>query len=242
MRGSGREWIPEAIPRVLEESRAFVSGLILNFALVAGVVAFGWGLTEIALIYLIETAIVCLLFFSVALFTPQPVDDLEGDSWDGDPTPLRPVPLLPPVYWRNIKLAGKKAIVPGVLIWGVARPVVSSYGIDSGLPVSVGLAIAGIFFFQLTRVWRYFIAGRSYRDKSPADAMEFAFAPVLELYLMLIYVIAPVTFVLAGIAFAAGTDLNSRAVLLVYLIPMGVIRAWIESLDPQTDDLEIGLD
>jgi hypothetical protein len=69
--------------------------------------------------------------------------------------------------------------------------------------------------------------------------MAFAFAPVVELYMMLIYVIAPVTFVLVGIAFAMDTELNSPLVLLFYLIPMGAIRAWIGSLDPQTDDLEI---
>lgn len=240
MQESSRGWITEAIPRLLGEFRAFVSGLTLNFALVAGVVALGWGLTEIALIYLIEITIINLLFFSVALFTPQPVDDLDGDSWDDDPTPIQPVALVPPVYWRNIKLVGKKALVPSVLIWGVARPVVSSYGVDSGLPVSLGLAIAGTCLFQLIRVWRYFIADQSYQDKSPADAMEFAFAPVLELYLILMYVITPVTIVLAGIAFAMDTNLNSRAILLVYLVPIGVIRAWIGSLNPQTDDLEIG--
>lgn len=239
MRESSREWILETVPGVLRESRDFVSGLVLNLALIVGVIVFRWSLVEIALIYLIEIAIINLLFLSVALFAPQPVDDRDGDSWVGEPTPLQPVALIPPVYWRNIKFVGPKAFGAGVFIWAVTRPVVSSYGLDSGVPLSVGLAIAGSVFFQLTRVWRYFIANQSYRDKSPADAMVFAFAPVGELYLMLIYVIAPVTVVLAGIVFAMDTNLNSRAVLLVYLVPMGVIRAWIGSLDPQTDDIEI---
>jgi len=34
-------------------------------------------------------------------------------------------------------------------------------------------------------------------------------------------------------------DLGSRAVWLLYLVPMGAIRAWIGSLDPQTDDFSV---
>jgi hypothetical protein len=239
MRERNWKWIVETVSRVLRESREFLSGIVLNLALIIGVVVFRWSLVEIAVIYLIEIAIINLLFFSVALFTPQPVDDLDGDAWETEPTPLQPVALLPPVYWRNVKFAGSKAIGSGIFIGAVMMPVVSSYELDSGLPLSVGLAIAGIVLFQLKRIWRYFVTNQSYRDKSPVDAMAFAFAPVVELYLMFIYVIAPVTFVLVGIAFAMDTDLNSPLVLSFYLIPIGAIRAWIGGLDPQTDELEI---
>jgi hypothetical protein len=214
MRESSRKRFVEMASRVLRESREFVSGIVLNLALITGVVTFRWSLVEIAVIYLIEIVIINLLFFSVALFTPQPVDDLHGDVWDTEPTPLQPVALLPPVYWRNVKFVGSKAIGSGIFIGAVMIPVASSYDLDSGLPLSVGLAIAGIVLFQLRRVWRCIITNRSYRDKSPADAMAFAFPPVVELYMMLIYVIAPVTFVLVGIAFAMDTELNSPLVLL----------------------------
>ena len=237
---SSRTGIVKTVPRVLRESRDFASGCILNLGLITGVVVFEWSLVEIAFIYLIEIAIINLLFFSVALFTPQPVDDLDGGSWNNEPTPLQPIALIPPVYWRNIKFILGKAILAGILIGAVMRPVFSSYGLDSGLPFSVGLAIGSIVFFQLTRVWRYFIANRSYQDKSPADALEFAFVPVVELYLMVFYVAAPITIVLAGIVFAIDTNLNSRAWLLLYLLPMGAIRAWIGSLDPNTDDIDLG--
>ena len=239
MRESSREWVLETAPEVLRESRGFVSGLVLNFALIVGVIVFGWSLVEIAFIYLVEIAIINLLFFSVALFTPQPVDDLDGDSWDEEPTPIQPIALIPPVYWRNIKFVLKRAIIAASLIGIIMRPVVSSYDLDSGVPLSVGLAIAGIVFFQLTRVWRYFIANRSYRDRSPADAMDFAFTPVVELYLMVLYVVAPITFVIGWSAIAMDIDLYSRAVWLLYLVPMGAVRAWIGSLDPRTDDIEI---
>jgi len=237
----GWERVTETVPRALRESRDLVYGLVLNLALITGVIAFGWSLIEITLIYLIEIVIINVVFFSVALFTPQPVDGLDGNSWEEEPTPLQPVALIPPVYWRNIKFILGKAIPAGILIGAVMRPVISTYGLKSGLPVSVGLAIASIGFFQLARVWRHFIADRAYRQKSPGDAMDFAFAPVVELYLMLIYVVAPITVVLASIAFVVGIDLNARAVLLCYLIPMGAIRAWIGSLDPHTDDFEISI-
>ena len=229
----------KTVPSVLRESRDFAFGCVLNLGLIIGVVVFEWSLVEIAFIYFIEIAIIGLLFFFVALFTPQPVDDLDGDSWNTEPTPLQPIAVIPPVYWRNIKFVLGKAIAAGIIIGAVMRPVVSSYGPGSGLPLSVGLAIVSIGLFQLTRVWRHFIANRSYRDRSPADALEFAFVPVVELYLMLLYVVAPVTIVLAGIAFATDADIHSRAWWLLYLLPMGAIRAWIGSLDPQTDDIEI---
>jgi hypothetical protein len=44
------------------------------------VVVFRWSLVEIALIYLIEVAIINLLSFLIALFTAQPVADLDGDA------------------------------------------------------------------------------------------------------------------------------------------------------------------
>ena len=237
---SSRTGIVKTVPRVLRESRDFASGCILNLGLITGVVVFEWSLVEIAFIYLIEISIINLLCFSVALFTPQPVVDLDGSSWNNEPISLQPIALISPVYWRNIKFILGKAILAGILIGAVMRPVFSSYGLDSGLPFSVGLAIGSIVFFQLTRVWRYFIANRSYQDKSPADALEFAFVPVVELYLMLFYVAAPITIVLAGIVFAIDTNLNSRAWLLLYLLPMGAIRAWIGSLDLNTDDIDLG--
>jgi hypothetical protein len=225
----------KTIPGMLRESRDFVSGCILNSALILGVVVFEWSLLEIAVIYLIELAIINLLFFSVALFTPQPVDDLDGDSWDEAPTPIQPIGLIPPVYRRNINFVLRRAIIAAFLLAVIMRPVLPGYDWDSGLPPSVWIAIASTVIFQLARVWRYFIVNRSYRDKSPADAVAFAFVPIFELFLMLFFVVAPVSFVIIG----TGTDLDSRAVWLLYLVPMGAIRAWVGSLDPQTDDFSI---
>jgi|APHM01.1.fsa_nt_gi hypothetical protein len=230
------ETAPEALRGL---SREFVTEAVLNLALIAGVIAFGWNLTEIAVIYLVEIAVIYLLFCFAALFTPQPVDDLDGEAWNADPTPLQPISLFPPIYWRNITFVGAKSLF-GVIVGGVTiPPVFSSYNLGSGLPPSVSLAVASIILFQLTRAWRYFVVDQSYRDKSPADALTLAFAPVTELLVILFGVIAPVTVVLAGVAFAVDTDLNSPLVLLIYLVPIGVVRTWMGSLDPQTDDFQL---
>lgn len=229
----------DTVLRVLTESREFVSGLILNFALIIGVIVFEWSLVEIVVIYIIEVAIISSLFLIVALFTPQPVDDRDGDAWNTEPTPVQLIPFLPPIYWRNIKFIGDKVVFTGILIGILMRTIVFNSEVISELPSSVGVAIAGIVLFQLRRVWRYFIADQSYQNKSPMDAIQFAFAPVTELLFMILYVVVPVTFVVVGTAIALDTEVTSRLVLLLYLVPMGTIRAWIGSLDPQTDDLEI---
>src|SRR6056297_1368967 len=106
----------KTITGMLRESRDFVFACILNSALILGVVVFEWSLVEITVIYLIEIAIINLLFFSVALFTVQPVDDLDGDSWDEEPTPIQPIGLIPPVYWRNFKYVLRKAVIPVFLL------------------------------------------------------------------------------------------------------------------------------
>jgi len=235
MRQSSQAEDSKTIPGMLSESRDFVLGCMLNAGLILGVVVFEWSLLEIGVIYLIEIVIINLLFFSVALFTPKPVDDPDGKSWEEEPTPIQPIGLLPPIYRRNINFVLRKAVIPAFILAVIMRVILPGLEFDSGLSLSVGLAIASIVFFQVSRVWRSFIVNRSYQDKSPADAVAFAFRPVFELFLMLVFVVAPVSFVVIG----TGTDLDSRTVWLFYLIPMGAIRAWIGILDPQTDDFSV---
>ena len=106
----------------LRDSRGFVSGLIVNTALILGVIVFEWSLLEIAVIYLIEVVVINLVFLFVALFTPQSVDDRDGDMWNTKPTPLQPISRLPPIYWRNIKCVGHKAVFTVVFIGGFRLP------------------------------------------------------------------------------------------------------------------------
>ena len=231
--------VTEMIFGVLTESRGFVFRLTLNFALILVVIVLEWGLIEIVVTYLIEIAIIHFIFLIIGLFTPQPLDR-NGDVWDTKPTTLQPIPLLPPVYRRNIRFIGYKSVFPGALIVALIIAIFSNSDVVSALPRSVGVAIVGITLFQLVKVWRYFIVDQSYRDKSPQDAVQFAFAPVGEVLFIMFYAFIPVTFVIVGGVIVADIDLPSRLVLLlVYLVPIGAIRAWMRSLDPQTDDLEM---
>ena len=238
MREGSPRWVTQSVPEALRDpSREFVAGAVLNLVLIAGVVVFGWNLVEIAVIYLVEIVVIYLLFCFAALCTPQPVDNLDGEAWQTEPTPLQPISLFPPVYWRNITFVGSKSIF-SVIVGGVTiPPVFSSSDLGSGLPLSVMIAVVSIIVFQLTRVWQHFIADKSYQNKSPADAMTFAFAPVTELLVISLCVVVPVTVALVAIALILDTDLDSQLVLLVYLVPIGAIRTWIGSLDPQTDDV-----
>lgn len=60
---SSQTGIIRTVPGVLKESGDFVFACILNSALILGVVVFEWSFVEIAVIYLIEIAIINLLFF-----------------------------------------------------------------------------------------------------------------------------------------------------------------------------------
>jgi len=65
--------------RILEAARAFrpfLPGFVLNAGLMVAVVAFDWSLIEIALLYVLKIAVINLVYLSVALFTPQPIEDL----------------------------------------------------------------------------------------------------------------------------------------------------------------------
>ena len=87
--------------------------------------------------------------------------------------------------------------------------------------------------FQLTRVWRHFIADQQYQNRTPAEAAKFGFIPLSELYLILFYVFIPVTFIVVSVAIAMDIDGYSipHFVSLVYLIPVGVIRVYIQGTD-----------
>jgi len=227
MTESGWEQIKQTIPGVLTESSEFVAGLVLNFVLILGVIVFQWNLIEMVVIYVIEVAVISFLFLTVALFTPQPVADRNEDVWKREPIPLQPISSLPPVYWRNVKFVGNKAMFPislFVMMCLIVRNRI--FELASTLRLSVGVVIAGIVLFQLRRVWRHFIADESYRQKSPKDAIQFAFAPVGEMLFVMFYAFIPVTFVIVGGVIMADIDLPSRLVLLlVYLVPIGAIRA-----------------
>jgi hypothetical protein len=224
-----REYLPEHVGTPSD----YTPAVVLNAALVAGTVAFKWNIEELILLYVLEIVIINVVFIGTAFFTPQPIREHlrePDEQWDEEPTPLITFPRLPPIYRRNIRFAAKQIVVTAILAGGlfaVAPPV------GSILTVSTGTAIIGIGIFQLTRVWRHFIADQRYQNRTPAEALKFGFIPLSELYLIVFYVFIPVSVIIVSVAIAMDIDGYSipHFVSLAYLIPIGVIRVYIQGTD-----------
>ena len=73
------------------------------------------------------------------------------------------------------------------------------------------------------------------------DAISFGLVPLTELFLLVVYVVVPVTVGLVIVGVGFGIEFDTRGASLIYLVPMGAIRVWISGLDPQTDDIEISV-
>ena len=231
----------ERILEVVRASRPFLPGLVLNAGLVVAVVVFGWSLLEIAVVYVLEVAVINLVYLAVALFTPQPIEDLDEERWNTAPTPIQPIPQIPPVYLRNARFVLRYVAFVGVLVPILLQRLVSAYGPESLHTASIGIAVVGIVLFELTRVWRYFLRDRSYRAQSPMDAITFGLVPLTELFLLVVYVVVPVTVGLVIVGVGFGIEFDTRSALVIYLVPMGAVRVWISGLDPQTDDIEFSV-
>jgi hypothetical protein len=231
----------DTMREALHASSDYIPGLVWNTVLITVVVGFQWNLLQIAVLYVLEIAVINLLYLLVSLFAPQPISDLDEERWNREPTPVQPVGWVPPVYYRNARFIVRYVLFVGILIPIVLQRLVAQYGLESVLTPSVGLAVVGIILFELRRVWQHFIRDRKYREKSPLEAIQFGFIHVGELFVILVYAIAPVTFILVITATAFGIDYGSRSALLFYLVPIGAIRVWFSSLDPLTDDFEVSI-
>ena len=231
----------ETILEAMRASRPFLPGFVLNAGLIVAVVVFGWSLLEIAVVYVLEVAVINLVYLVVALFTPQPIEDLDEERWNTAPTPIQPISQIPPVYLRNARFALRYVVFVGVLVPFLLQQLVSAYGPELLHTTSIGIAVVGIVLFELPRVWRYFVRDRSYRAQSPMDAVTFGLVPLIELFLLVVYVVVPVTIGLVIVGVGFGVEFDTRGALVIYLVPMGAVRVWISGLDPQTDDIEFSV-
>jgi hypothetical protein len=73
------------------------------------------------------------------------------------------------------------------------------------------------------------------------DAITFGLVPLTELFLLVVYVVVPVTVGLVIVGVGFGIEFDTRSALVIYLVPMGAVRVWISGLDPQTDDIEFSV-
>lgn len=107
------------------------------------------------------------------------------------------------------------------------------------LTSSAGLAVLAVCITQTARVWQQFFADQSYRERSPAEAIKAAQKPLGEALFLLLFVIAPITFVLGVTAIAVAGDggeielssVETGVILLLYVIPIGVFRVWLQDAE-----------
>lgn len=235
----------ETLPDGLVVARDDLSVLVTHLFLVVGIVFFSWSLGELVFVYLVEIGVTYVLFVTAALFAARPVDDGDAEKWQGEPTPIEIAPFLPPVYERNLGLVARGLFTGGPLFCFVAWTAVSMFDwrLSSLTSLPVVLTVLAVCVSQLARVRRQFLVGESYRDRSPAEALEVALRPVGRLVVIAVYVIAPVTVVygfttilLLDVESASAVPYGNTIVLLLYVVPIGAASVWLRN-----DRFEVGL-
>ena len=219
----------------------YLPPIITHLFLVVGIVAFQWNVFEILLIYVLEIAVINLLFTFAALFAAQPIANRDAEKWHEEPNPIQIISFLPPVYGRNVGVAVKQFLASlfytSFIFIAVVRFAEETNA--SVLSPSAGLAVLAICTSQATRVWRQFFDDQSYQERSPAEAIRAAQKPLGEAMFLLMFVVVPITFVLGVTAIAVAGDggeielgaVETGAVLLLYVIPIGVFRVWLQDTE-----------
>ncbi len=216
----------------------YYAPIITHVFLIVGILFFNWSVVEVVLLYLIEVAVIHVLFVIVALFAAQPIDGHDGDKWADEPVPITLVSVLPPIYSRNITLVGKYLIfgLMYILPFFYALVQVAERSLSSLVSPALGVAVLAIVISQLARVWQQFITDQAYQNRSPAEAIRVGLRPLNELVVLVLFVFVPVTFIVVGAAFVVGDIESQTLVLLAYVIPIGVARVWL-----QNDNLSVRL-
>ena len=208
----------------------YLSPIGMHLLLTIGILFLEWDVVELIFIYLNEIVVVTVLFAIVALFAAQPVEDHDADKWREEPSPVQPVPLLPPIYPRNIGLIVDNMFAYAVFFLFFVAMFVSvvDRSVSSLLSPTAGLVILAICVSQLLRVWREFLVDHSYRDRSPAEALELGLRPVARFVIITVYVIVPPTVVVVIAAFALPDTVSGPVVLVAYVLPIGAARVWLQ--------------
>jgi hypothetical protein len=206
----------------------YLSPIGMHLLLTIGILCFEWDVVEMIFVYVSEL-VVAVLFAIVALFAAQPVEDHDADGWREDPSRVQPVPLLPPIYPRNVGLILNNLFAYGVFfLFFVAVSVsVVDRSVSSLLSPTAGLVILAICVSQLRRVWREFLVDHSYRDRSPAEALELGLRPVARFVIIAVYVVVPTTVVVLTAGFVLPDIVSGPVVLLAYVLPVGAARVWL---------------
>jgi hypothetical protein len=208
----------------------YLSPVGMHLLLTVGILFFEWSVVELIFIYLSEIVVVAVLFATVALFAAQPVDDHDAEKWREEPSPVQLDSLLPPIYPRNIGLIVDNMFTYAVFFFFIVAMFISlvDRSVSSLLSPTAGLVILAICISQLLRVWREFLVDHSYRERSPAEALELGLRPVAKFIIITVYVIIPTTVVVLTAAFVLRNTVSGPVVLLAYVLPIGAARVWLQ--------------
>lgn len=219
----------------------YLPPVITHVFFVVGIIAFQWEVFEILFIYAIEIAVINFLFTFAALFAAQSIDSRDAEKWKREPNPIWVIPFLPPVYKRNVEMVVKQFLASLLYLFFIFIAVIEfmEQSTLSLISSSAGLAVLAICITQTLRVRQRFIADQSYQERSPAEAIKAAQEPLGEAVFLLVFVIAPITFVLGVTAIAVAGDggeielgaVETGIVLLLYVIPTGVFRVWLQDTE-----------
>ncbi|ELZ34748.1 hypothetical protein GLW36_12330 [Halorubrum terrestre] len=226
---------------------ALVLVVATNLLPLAGVVAFGWRVGELLAVYWIEVAALVLAHAAAAMFAERPIvledrsfyitgydEDAERDEvWESDPTPIRLVSWLPPIYRRNFRVVRRSLGVFAFLLFPLV-PV--GWDALSYLTPTVGLAALGVCGAQVAEVRREFFAERAYEERSPYMVVEAAQRVVFFYFVIGMLTVVPVTVGVFVVETALAPGLLDRvadafgvgAVLLPYLLPITLAKAVVE--------------
>jgi len=100
--------------------------------------------------------------------------------------------------------------------------------VSSLLFPTAGLVILAICVSRLRRVRHEFLVDHSYRDRSPAEALELGLRPFAGFHIVAVYVIVPTTVVVLTAAFVLSDIVSGPVVLSAYVLPIGAARVWVQ--------------
>jgi hypothetical protein len=224
------EWVKTVLSDRFGVPRDYVLPIGTHIVLAVGILFLDWDFVDLILIYLTELVVVAALFAVAALFQARPVADHDAEAWHGEPNPVQPVSILPPIYPRNVGLISENVTAYALFFLVFAGMFVSivDRGVSSLFSPTTELVILGIFLSHLRRVWREFFAEQSYQDRTPADALELGLRPIARFIIIALYVVVPTTIVVVLAVFAAPSMMSRTVILLTYIIPIGAARVWFQ--------------
>lgn len=129
-------------------SKIILARLLHTLFSLLGILFLDWDIIEIIFLYLLEVAVIHMLFVAVALFAAQPIANHDADKWASQPAPIKFVSMLPPVYSRNTGLVTKYIIFGTVYILSFFYALVQIADRSLLSLVSTSLSLAVLAFLS----------------------------------------------------------------------------------------------